>query len=106
MKKLVLAMAVCLGVMGCYVEPAHADTVVVGQYEVVVPSAPPAEIVEVVPVAPGPTYVWTRGYWYWGGSTYIWVRGRYIVRVPGRVWVHHHYVYRGRTWVHVRGHWR
>lgn len=104
MRKLVLALAVCLGVMGC-AEPVHAETVVVTQYEVVVPSAPPTEIVEVIPVAPGPRYVWTRGYWYWGGARYVWIRGRYIVGVPGRVWVHPHYVYRGR-WVHVRGHWR
>jgi len=104
MRKLVLAMAVCLSVMGCVVEPAHADPVFV-QYEVVVPSAPPVEIVEVVPVAPGPRYIWCRGHWHWTGSHYVWVRGKYIGRVHGRVWVHPHYVYRGR-WIHVRGHWR
>lgn len=106
MRKLVLAVAVCLGLMGCVVEPAHADPVApVVVQEVVVPVAPPVEVVEVVPVAPGPRWVWARGYWYWTGYRYVWVRGRYIVGVPGRVWVGPRYYYRRGVWVHVRGHW-
>jgi hypothetical protein len=108
MRKLVLAVAaVCFGLIGCVTEPAHADPVtpVVVVQEVVVPAAPPVEVVEVVPVAPGPRWVWTRGYWSWTGYRYVWVRGRYVVGVPGRVWVPHRYYYRRGVWVHVRGHW-
>ena len=35
--------------------------------EVVISEPPPAGPVEVVPVAPGPDYVWVGGYWAWRG---------------------------------------
>ena len=38
--------------------------------------APPAPQAEVVPPSPGPTYVWTPGYWYWGPVGWVWVGGR------------------------------
>src|SRR5438034_3412584 len=31
-------------------------------------------------VAPGPGYVWTRGYWRWTGADYVWVPGSWVVR--------------------------
>ena len=67
---------------------------------------PPPVRVEVVPVAPGPGYVWVNGYWSWNGA-WFWVPGRYVfpprahvVWVPG-VWIHERH---GWRWHH--GHWR
>ena len=104
MRKLLLATAFCLGLLSYGETPARAESVFVSD-EVVVVVTPPPPQVEVITVAPGPNYVWSRGYWYWTGGRYVWVRGRYIARVPGRVWVHSHYVRHSRGWVRVRGHW-
>ncbi len=41
----------------------------------VAPSTPPPAQVEVVPVAPGPDYVWTSGYWAWRGGGWVWIGG-------------------------------
>src|SRR5437899_6828213 len=46
----------------------------------VVTQAPPAPQVEVLPVAPGPAYVWAPGYWSWSVGGWVWVGGHYIVR--------------------------
>src|SRR5207244_4305311 len=40
------------------------------------PLTPPSPQVEVVPVAPGPEYVWVPGYWAWSGGG-VWVGGRW-----------------------------
>ena len=68
---------------------------------------PPATVVQVRPVSPGPRYVWVEGYQRWDGRAYVWVPGRWAVPprvravwVPGR-WVHEH-----RGWYFVEGHWR
>lgn len=81
--------------------PVHAST------RVYVRVGPPAPIVEVRPVAPGPRYAWVQGYHRWDGRAYLWVPGRWAVPprasaawVPGR-WVHER---RGYYW--VDGHWR
>jgi hypothetical protein len=81
--------------------PANAST------RVYVRVGPPAPVVEVRPVAPGPRYVWVNGYHRWDGRAYVWVPGRWAVPprvnsvwVPGR-WVHER---RGYYW--VDGHWR
>src|SRR5689334_18057447 len=51
------------------------------------PVPPPAPMAEVVPVAPGPEYAWTPGFWSWNGVTWVWVRGAWVVRPRvGAVW--------------------
>ncbi len=69
---------------------------------------PPAAVVEVRPVAPGPHHVWIEGYHRWDGHAYVWVGGRwalppgaYHTWVPGH-WVHHPH----HGWYWVEGHWR
>jgi hypothetical protein len=80
-------------------QPAPAPTVVVQ-------TPPPKVPAEVVPVAPGPAYVWTPGYWAWNG-TWVWVRGAYVVRPrPHAVWVGGHWASHGRGYVWVGGYWR
>src|SRR6185503_19844670 len=46
--------------------PAAATTVVV------TPPPAPAPQVEIIPVFPGPDYVWTPGWWSWNGGAWIW----------------------------------
>src|SRR4029453_14766952 len=65
---------------------------------------PPAVRVESQTVAPGPGYVWTRGYWRWSGSDYMWVPGSYVVRPrPAAMWVDGRWVARSGGWVWIPG---
>src|ERR1051325_5337958 len=50
------------------------------QDAVIASQAPPPPQTEVVPVAPGPDYGWTPGYWSWNGGGWIWIGGRGLVR--------------------------
>ncbi len=68
---------------------------------------PPVYPVEVVPVAPGPGYVWIRGYWAWGGAAYYWVPGRWEARPrPYAVWVEGRWRREHRGWYWAPGRWR
>jgi len=69
--------------------------------------APPAPVVETVPVAPGPGYVWQGGYYNWDGAQYVWVPGAYVVGPhPGAFWVPGHWRNGRRGYHWVPGHWR
>jgi hypothetical protein len=110
MRKLLLALVACLGVVGCAERHAYAQPVVVveapmSEEVVTVATLPPPPHREVVHVSPGRNYVWAHGHWHWT-NRWVWVPGRYVVRVPGRVWVGPRYYYRGRTVVYARGYWR
>jgi hypothetical protein len=67
---------------------------------------PPPYQEEVVAVAPGPGYVWVRGYWEWGGAAYYWVPGRWVAppyrgaRGQAGRWRHHR-----QGWYWVPGRW-
>jgi hypothetical protein len=68
---------------------------------------PPAPIVEVRTVAPGPRYVWVPGYHAWNGAAYVWAPGRWALPPRARaVWVPSHWVQERRGWYFVNGHWR
>jgi hypothetical protein len=56
------------------------------------PGAPPAPLVEAVPLAPGPDYEWVPGYWIWGNRGWVWVYGTW-----------EHYGFFG--WHHRRYYW-
>ena len=72
-----------------------------------VAEAPPALQVETIPVAPGPEYVWTPGYWSWSVGRWVWVGGRYLSRPrPHAIWVGGHWARHGRGYVWIGGHWR
>jgi hypothetical protein len=68
---------------------------------------PPPFRREIVPVAPGPRYVWIPGRWARAGSGWAWTSGRYIVP-PGRYrgWVPGAWHQGRRGWYYVKGHWR
>ena len=74
---------------------------------------PPPPRYELVPVQPGPEFVWVAGFYAWEGGEYVWRPGHWVERpqprahwVPGR-WVRAH----GRGngwgggWYWVEGHW-
>jgi hypothetical protein len=70
------------------------------------PPPPPPAQVEVIPVSPGPEYVWVGGFHRWDGRRYVWIGGHYDRRPA----LHAHYVrghweHRGRVTVWVDGRW-
>ena len=107
---MVSGRAVRSGVIATFVGLVLSGCVVAGPPEPVVTSAPPPPPpvqVEVIPVAPGPAYVWVPGHWFWRGRGYVWVPGYYAVPAqPGYVWVAPHWAPRRGGWVWVQGHWR
>ncbi len=92
-------LAGMLPLAGCVVTPAH---VYVGG---TVAIAPPAPIVEVQGLAPGPGYVWFGGYWGWREGRHYWVPGGWHPGRPGYRWVPHHWVAAGGGWRLEQGHW-
>jgi hypothetical protein len=96
-------LSVAAAVLGAMLAASAAEAA-----RVYVSIAPPAPIVEVQTVAPGPGHVWVAGYHRWDGHAYIWVPGRWALPPrPHAVWVaghwNHHHAH-GYYW--VEGHWR
>jgi WXXGXW repeat (2 copies) len=68
---------------------------------------PPPRVREVVPVRPGPNYVWIGGFQRFDGHRYVWVPGHYVVAPrPHARWVSGHWVRRHGGYVWIEGHWR
>ena len=68
---------------------------------------PPAPVVEVRAVAPGPRHVWVPGYYRWDGRVYVWTAGAWAVPPRGRaVWVAPRWERNRHGWFFVAGHWR
>ena len=75
-------------------------------YVVRTPPPPPPRHAAYVPVAPGPRYVWTDGYWDWRGR-WNWVPGRWAVPPrPHAVWVPGRWAPSHHGYVWYRGYWR
>lgn len=68
---------------------------------------PPAPVVEVRSVSPGPRYAWVPGYYRWDGYGYGWAAGRWVAP-PRRhaVWVAPHWVHSRHGWYMAGGYWR
>jgi YXWGXW repeat-containing protein len=68
---------------------------------------PPAAVVHVRPVAPGPRHVWVPGYYRYDRRAYVWTPGVWVVP-PRRhtVWVEPRWVHDRHGWYFVAGHWR
>jgi hypothetical protein len=75
---------------------------------VVAPEAPPAPMMETIPIAPGPDYFWIGGHWHWNHG-WVWLAGHYD-RHPhfheGAGWEAGHWDHHGGNYVWVEGHWR
>jgi hypothetical protein len=68
---------------------------------------PPPLRYEVVPVVPGPRYVWEPGHWVWNGRAYAWIGGHYIVRRAAyHEYVHGHWGERYGHPVWIGPYWR
>ena len=67
-------------------------------------AAPPPARAE-RPPAPRDGYIWSPGYWDWGGHSYSWVSGHYIFERHGAHWVPDRWDQVGAHWQHVAGHW-
>lgn len=100
---LLLGGALLLPLAACVVVPA--DRYGYGYGDVVM-TAPPGEVVETVPVAPGPAYFWIGGYWNWVGSRHVWVGGHWQAPRPGYGWVPHRWYRDGAGWRAAPGHWQ
>ncbi len=103
-----LACLLATGLSGCVVAPdAPAPVAVVQapavQAQVYTPPPIPAERVEVVPVAPGPRFIWQPGEYRFERGVYVWVPGHYVQRLAAyHHWVRPHWA-PGGVW--VPGHW-
>jgi hypothetical protein len=76
--------------------------------EIVANEAPPGELVETIPAAPGPDFFWISGHWTWNGR-WTWVHGRYDRHPhfhPGGGWEAGRWDRRDGRWVWREGHWR
>ncbi len=77
------------------------------QGQIVVRIGPPPPPRVIVPVSPGPRYVWVDGYQRWNGRRYVWVPGHYVIPPRRRaMWVRGEWVPRRGGWVWVPGYWR
>jgi hypothetical protein len=103
----VIATPLCLtgcqqyGVAGTVREEGYAQP----QY-LDVPEAPPAAIFEAPTPSPGPDYLWTDGYWHWGGNRYDWHHGDWQ-RPPstGQTWIKPDYEKHGDGYRFTPGRW-
>lgn len=69
--------------------------------------APPPAPHEFVVGAPGPEFVWVRGYHRWDGAAYIWVPGTWQQPPRARaVWNPGHWKHGRHGWYWVEGRWK
>lgn len=70
--------------------------------------APPAIPVYEQPVAPGPDYIWTPGYWQWDASVgdYFWVPGTWVAAPqPGYLWTPGYWAFESGYYGWHAGYW-
>lgn len=84
--------------------PARAAHVGV---EISVGVPPPALPVQYQPMAPGPGYIWTPGYWSWEpDSGYVWINGSWVMPPePGLLWTPGYWGWNGYSYRWHAGHW-
>lgn len=74
---------------------------------VYVRSRPPAVQTEFLGAAPGPDYIWIRGYHRWEGNVYVWTPGRWERPPRARAkWVDGRWRHDRNGWYWVEGRWR
>lgn len=102
-----LASAAALATVasGCVVAPVGAYPYE-PRYGPTVEVAPPPPQVEVIPVAPGPAYVWIGGFWRWQVNRHVWIGGRWALPPRGGYrWAPGGWDRHGRGWRWRDGHW-
>ena len=89
-----------IALSGCASNPPPGNVEVVEQ-------GPPVEVVEQYGVAPGPGYIWVRGFYRREGPSYAWVPGHWVVPPRGfRRWEAGRWVHTRRGWYFREGRWR
>ncbi|MGZ5381438.1 MAG: YXWGXW repeat-containing protein [Thermoanaerobaculia bacterium] len=74
---------------------------------VFVRTRPPAAIVEVRGVTPGPDHHWIAGHHEWRGGDYVWVLGHWDRGPhPRATWVNGQWKQHRDGWYWVDGHWK
>ena len=83
----------------------YIDPPMVQPEPIAVSWAPPAMLVEVPPLSPFPTAVWTGGYWDWH-DRWVWSAGRWMAPPQfGYGWVQPYYEHRDNAVLFVSGYW-
>jgi hypothetical protein len=58
------------------------------------------------PVCPGDAYIWTPGYWAWGGADYYWVPGTWVEAPQvGYLWTPGYWGWGGSGFIYHEGYW-
>ena len=82
------------------------DQVNAGQDALEAQQPPPALPQYDQPEAPGPGYMWTPGYWYWGPWGYYWVPGAWVLApYPGALWTPGYWFFVGPYYRWHPGYW-
>jgi hypothetical protein len=66
---------------------------------------PPLPVLAVQPIAPGPGYIWTPGYWAYGPDGYYWVPGTWVLAPVGMLWTPGYWGWGDGAYVWHRGYW-
>src|SRR5262249_19677829 len=76
------------------------------QVAVSVTIAPPVLPVYAQPIAPGPGYIWTPGYWAWGPMGYYWVPGTWVLApFMGALWTPGYWYWGNGAYLWRAGYW-
>jgi hypothetical protein len=68
--------------------------------------APPELPVYEQPPVPGPDYLWSPGYWAWGGDDYYWVPGTWVLAPePGYLWTPGYWGWGDGVYLWHAGYW-
>ncbi len=87
-------------------DPMNEDQVDAGQAAIEANEPPPPLPQYDQPEAPGPSYMWTPGYWYWAPAGYYWVPGAWVVApYPGALWTPGYWVFAGPYYRWHHGYW-
>jgi hypothetical protein len=77
-----------------------------GAVSISVGIAPPPLPVYSQPMAPGPDYIWTPGYWAYGPAGYFWVPGTWVLAPePGLLWTPGYWAFLNGSYVWNAGYW-
>jgi hypothetical protein len=66
---------------------------------------PPIPVLAVQPIAPGPGYLWTPGYWAYGSDGYYWVHGTWVVAPVGMLWTPGYWGWGSGAYLWHAGYW-
>ncbi len=104
MRKIQLATVALMIVGAVMIAPAASAQIAVGISVRIGP--PPLRVVAVQPMCPGPGYIWTPGYWAYGGEGYYWVPGAWVMAPrPGLLWTPGYWAYAGGGYAWHPGYW-